>query len=412
MAHSRRDFLKGTLSLMSFSLASPLLFNQGSIFAQSAAAAGKILVVVQLDGGNDGLNTVVPYTDKTYYSLRPTLGIPESSVLKVSDKYGFNPVMTKFKSLFDQGKIAVVQNTGYPTPDLSHFRSRVIYQRADPNTQEADLQSGWLGKYADLKLAEAGNPLASVNIGQSLPKSLVGEKFLSPSIDSFVLYQFQTDAKYAGDRKNQIDTLKKNNAVDSKNLNYLFTEEASLDSLNSSESLQTGIKNYNSTVTYPNNNLGKDLQMAAQIIAGNLGAQVIHITFGGFDTHSGQKADQEQLLTAVSEGFSAFYDDLTRLNKANDVLVMAFSEFGRRPKENGSQGTDHGTAGPMFIMGNSVKGGLYGESPSLTDLDRAGNVKFNIDFRSVYSTVISDWLQTDPVAVLGGKFENIGFINK
>lgn len=416
MAHSRRDFLKGTLSLLSLSLAAPTLcFNSSKVLA-AGNSPSKILVVVELDGGNDGLNTVVPYADKAYYAARPNLGIAENTVLKVSDKVGFHPAMTKFKGLFDQKKIAVIQNVGYPNPILSHFESRAIFNRADPTTREETFQVGWLGKYGDLKL-NADNPLSVVNLGDgrgslALPKSLVGEKIIASSINSFPLYQFQTDAKYTSDRNNQINALIKSSGATSTNEDFLYIGQTGLDAVSSSESLQAGIKKYTPAVTYPNNSLGIQLQMAAQIIVGDLGAQIIHVTLGGFDTHSTQKDDHEQLLTAVSEGFDAFYQDLTRLGKADSVLVMAFSEFGRRVRENGSAGTDHGTGGPMFIMGNAVKGGLYGNSPDLNKLDSAGNVMFDIDFRSVYSTVLSDWLQTDPQTIIGNRFENIGFINK
>jgi uncharacterized protein (DUF1501 family) len=412
MAHSRRDFLKGSIGALSLSMIAPgfLFGNNGSAFAQSSSS--RILVIVQLDGGNDGLNTLVPYTDKIYYAARPTLAVPEASVLKVNDKIGFNPVMTKFKALFDQGKIAVVQNVGYPDPDLSHFRSRVIYHRADPTTQEETQQLGWLGKYADLKLSSSTNPLSVVNFGNSLPKDLVSDKVIAPSINNFSLYQFATDPKYTADRNNQIDAFKKANLIGSEDAQFKYVGDTGIDAFDSSLSLQEGIKKYTPGITYGTDELSRDLQMTAQVIAGNLGTQIFHVQMNGFDTHSQQKEEHEQLLNALSDAFSAFYNDLVRLNKANDVLVLAFSEFGRRVRENGSEGTDHGASCPMFIMGNAVKGGIYGESPSLSNLDSAGNTRFDIDFRSVYSTVLSDWLQTDPTAVLGGRFENIGFINK
>lgn len=417
MAHSRRDFLKGTLGFLSLSLAAPTLCFQSSTSFAAGNSPSKILVVVQLDGGNDGLNTVIPYTDKTYYMSRPNLAVAENTVLKVSDKVGFNPVMTKFKGLFDQKRIAVIQNVGYPNPNLSHFQSRAILNRADPTTREEVSQLGWLGKYGDLKLASTDNPLSIVNLGDgrgslALPKSLVADKVIASSINNFPLYQFQTDSKYPSDRNNQINALIKSNGATSTNDDFLYVAQTGLDAVASSESLQTGIKKYTPTIKYPENSLGIQLQMAAQVIAGDLGAQIIHVTLGGFDTHSGQKQDHEELLTAISEGFDAFYQDLVRLGKADNVLVMAFSEFGRRVRENGSAGTDHGTSGPMFIMGNNVKGGLYGNSPDLSRLDSAGNTMFDIDFRAVYSTVLSDWLESDPQSVLGSKFENLGFINK
>ncbi len=417
MAHSRRDFLKGTLSVLSLSLAAPTFCFQSSTSFGAPNSSGKVLVVVQLDGGNDGLNTVVPYSDNAYYTARPNLAIAENTVLKVSDKVGFHPSMSKFKGLFDQNRIAVIQNIGYPNPNLSHFQSRAIFNRADPATREETFQLGWLGKYGDLKLSNTDNPLSIINLGDgrgslALPKSLVGDKVIASSINSFPLYQFQTDSKYPSDRNNQINTLVKSNGATSTNDDFLYISQTGLDAVASSESLQTGIKKYTPVIKYPENGLGVQLQMAAQIIAGDLGAEIIHVTLGGFDTHSGQKSDQEELLMAISEGFDAFYQDLVRLGKADSVLVMAFSEFGRRVRENGSAGTDHGTSGPMFVMGNAVKGGLYGNSPDLVRLDSAGNTMFDIDFRAVYGTILSDWLQTDPQPILGNKFENIGFINK
>ncbi|MBL8150120.1 MAG: DUF1501 domain-containing protein [Blastocatellia bacterium] len=412
MAHSRRDFLKGSISLLSLSLASPKIFfsQSGSVFAQSGSPRN-ILVIVEMMGGNDGLNTFVPYTDQTYYSSRPTLAIPEANVLKVNERLGMNPALGKLKGLYDEGKVAIVQNTGYPQPDLSHFRSRAIYQRADPTTQEANEQLGWLGKYGDLKLATTGNPLSLVNIGdEAVPKAFVADKVNTTSISSFEAYQFQTDAKYPTDRMNQTNSFKKTNSIESSDPEFVFIGDNGIDAIESADSLQAGIKKYTPAVEYPKDRLGPRLQMAAQIIAAELGSQIIYTSYSGFDTHSSQKEDHQELLTSFSDGISAFYNDLTRLNKADNVIVMAFSEFGRRVRENGSQGTDHGAAGPMMVIGNGIKGGLYGNVPNLSKLDNAGNLIFDIDFRSVYSTIVRDWLQADPTAVVGGNFENLGFI--
>jgi uncharacterized protein (DUF1501 family) len=415
MAHSRRDFLKGSISLLTLALAGPQLGIQPIFAAPTDAASSansRILVVVQLDGGNDGLNTVVPYTDKAYYDARPSLAIPEASVLKLNDKLGFHPAMTKFKGLFDEGRLAVVQNVGYPTPDLSHFRSRVIYNRADPTTQESFEQLGWLGKYADLKLATTDNPLSVVNFGTSVPKSLVAEKVIPASILSFPLFQFATDPKYPGDRLNQTNAIKKASAAKSKEADFKFVGDTGLDAISSADMLQSGIAKYTEAVTYPNSRLGQQMKMTAQVIAADLGAEVFQVFTSGFDTHSQQRQEHQELLTDLSDSFEAFYRDMVRLGKADRVLVLAFSEFGRRVRENGSQGTDHGTAGPMFVLGNAVRGGIYGKPSNLLDLDGTSNLKFDIDFRSVYHTVITDWLQTDAREVLGNQFENLGFLNR
>lgn len=420
MAHSRRDFLKGAIGTISLSMAVPgymLSSPLSSAYAQdvlaNAAAPGKTLVVVEFDGGNDGLNTVIPYADKAYYDARPTLAIPNSSVLKVNDKLGFHPAMTKFKALFDQGHIAVVQNTGYPNPDLSHFRSRIIYQRADPTTQETIDQLGWLGKYADLELFKTNNGLAAINFGVSLNKSLAADKVIVPSISNFSLYQFNSDPKYLGDRNNQLNAFKKAGGVQSPDNQFDYVGGTGVGAVNGADTLQNGIKKYTTpNVTYIKDTLGQQLQMAAQVIAADLGTQIIYVFVGGFDTHTDQLEDQAKLLGSISDNFDAFYQDLVRLNKVNDVMLLGFSEFGRRVNENGSGGTDHGTAAPMFVLGNSVKGGFYGDIPNLTKLDSAGNLMYSTDFRSVYNTILTDWLNTDAQAILGGKFDNLGFVNK
>ncbi len=418
MSFSRRDFLKGSISALSLTLAArtlPFGLSPESVFAQASGSPDRILVVVEMIGGNDGLNTCIPYTDKLYYDYRPTLAFPEAQVLKVSDRIGLHPALAKLKEQYDQGNVAIVQNVGYPQPDLSHFRSRSIFHRADPTTQEYFDQSGWLGKYADLKLASSGNPLAVVNLGdgknsQSTPSSLVGEKYIASTINSFASFQFQTDPKYTGDRNNQINTFKKTSSIESEDAEFTQISESGLYGVESAESLQAGIKKYTPAIEYPTDSLGTQLQMAAQIIAAELGTQIIYTSYGGFDTHSTQKQEHHDLLESFSLAVDTFFRDLTRLGKAEKVVLVSFSEFGRRPRENGSLGTDHGTAGPMFVVGNNVKGGLYGELPDLTKLDNAGNLIYSTDFRAVYATLLRDWLQTDPTAVLGAQFENLGFI--
>ncbi|MCS6884190.1 MAG: DUF1501 domain-containing protein [Acidobacteriota bacterium] len=409
MTVSRRDFLKATISALSLPLAMKHLPE--SVLGQTP---DRILVVVEMMGGNDGLNTCVPYTDKLYYEYRPSLAIPEAQLLKISDRIGLHPALAKFKERFDKGNVAILQDVGYPEPDLSHFRSRSIFHRADPTTQEYFEQPGWLGKYADIKLAATNNPLSVVNLGdgknsQSAPSSLLGEKFIPSTINSFELYQFQTDSKYPADRNNKLSAFKKTNFV-TNDAEFSFIAETGVDAVESAERLQAGIKKYTPQIEYPNDSLGTQLQMAAKIIAGELGTQIIYTSYGGFDTHANQKQEHHQLLESFSLSVDAFFRDLERLGKADRVLLMSFSEFGRRPRENGSQGTDHGTAGPMFVIGNSVKGGLYGKLPNLAQLDRVGNLQYSIDFRAVYATVLRDWLQVDPTAVLGAQFENLGFI--
>jgi uncharacterized protein (DUF1501 family) len=436
MAINRRQFIKRSAGAISVSLVMPKLWL-GQAQGQSVTAANrKIFIVIQMSGGNDGLNTVAPFTDSAYLSLRPTLGFKESELKDVqgnstilgNQPFGLNPALSEIKGLYDAGKVAIVLGVGYPSANLSHFLSTDIWMTANIAGGVGD---GWLGKYADQKLLGQSS-LSAINIGGSLPKAFFAEKVVVPTISNFATYTFQTDTRFAGDRNNQINTFNSTNQRDFGPDSFAGAiAKSGVDAVGGAAQLQTAVGGYTSPVVYPSGagftnravQFAGALKMAAQIVTTIPEANLLFVQMGGFDHHSqeiGSAADQftdkkigehAELLQALSLGVKAFYDDMTAHGLADNVVMMTFSEFGRRPNENASHGSDHGTASNLFVIGNPVQGGkLYGEQPSLTDLDSARNMKFKVDFRSVYATILDKWLGADSRSILGGQFGDVGFL--
>jgi len=413
MPISRRDFLLRTSGFVTVSAMVPRWAVKGaSLFEESvgAEAAARTLVVLELAGGNDDLNTVIPYTDNLYAQLRSRIGIPAGSVLQLNAQLGLNPVMTGVKSLWDRNRVAVVENVGYPNSSLSHFAARDVWHTADP---QLAVRNGWLGRWADRYIAGNGNPLACTAISQSLPQTLLADNVGVPSFVNLVSYQYQTDGAYPGDRNNQIRTFLTQNGTEYEIVNSADTlSQVGEDAISSSNLLQTVGAGYVAGGTYPAGTLGAGLLLIAQIINANLGARILYITFGGFDNHATQNVDHDPLLTTVSNGIKALFDDLDAHGKSHDVLLMTWSEFGRRAQDNGSNGTDHGTMGAHFVVGDAVTPGIYGGVPSLTNLDSNGNRRMVNDFRSYYGTILQDWLGADSAAILGPGYPNMGFLNR
>ena len=412
MPMNRREFLfrgagVATLTAMvpRFAIAGTRMFEESV-----AAAAGPILVVVELAGGNDGLNTVVPYTDPLYSgTLRRTIGVPAASVLDLDGTLGLNPVMTGLKALWDAGRVAVIEGVSYPNPNLSHFTSRDIWHTADP---QLALRNGWLGRYADRALAGLDNPLIGCAISQSLPRTLLADNVVFPSFTSLAAYSYATDGSVSSDASNQQNAFVAQNSVphEVENRNDAI-EGISRDAAASSTSLQKVATGYVAKATYPNNSLASALKLCAEIIVGDLGTQILYVSYGGFDNHSAQKTTHDNLLQGVSDSIKAFFDDLGAQGKSSNVLLMTWSEFGRRAAENGSAGTDHGTAGVHFVVGDAAARGVYGIPPQLSKLDSNGNLPWQIDFRSYYGTVLSSFLKVpDVAAVLGTGYPNLGCI--
>jgi uncharacterized protein (DUF1501 family) len=370
----------------------------------------RILVVLQLSGGNDGINTLIPFTDPNYAMLRPTLGVATSDVLRLTDSVGLNPNLAKLKALYDQGKMAVVQGVGYPNPNRSHFRSMDIWHSAHPESFE---RSGWLGRYVSACQCAQDNALPAISVGDQLNTMFWTDTTLVPAVASIGAFSFLTDTKYKNDRTFQMQTLQ-NIYTQAGNWSAYegLIRRGTLQALAGSDELQKVAATSQTPVKYPaNNGLANQLKMVAQVVAGNLGTRLFSVSMGGFDTHANQKVNQDKLLGQLGDAVDAFMQDLANMKRQDDVTIMTFSEFGRRVKQNGSNGTDHGTAEPMFIIGNAVQGGMYGTYPSLNDLDNNGDLKFNADFRSVYAGILRDVVGADPSPILSGSYDPINVIH-
>ena len=413
MPMDRREFFFRGIGVATVSAMVPrFAVAWARVFEESLepGASGRVLVVVELSGGNDGLNTVVPYTDSLYTNTyRKNIGVPASAVLDLNGSLGFNPVMTGLKALWDGGRVSVIEGVSYPNPNLSHFTSRDIWHTADPVLAQ---RRGWLGRYADLNLAGSANPLTGCAISQSLPRTLLADKVVFPSFTNLASYAYATDGSYPQDANNQLNAFVSENAIEHEipTRNELI-EEISRDAASSAATLKQVASTYVAKATYPGNSLTNALRLCAELIVGDIGTRILYVTYGGFDNHSTQKAAHDNLLKAVSDSIKAFFDDLDAQGKSSSVLLMTWSEFGRRVQENSSLGTDHGTAGVHFVVGNATVKGIYGPAPQLNALDRNGNLPWQTDFRSYYGTILKNWLKADSDAVLGPGYPNMGFVN-
>ena len=409
MQNSRRDFLQqlGAAGLVSLSGLPPAFLSRA--VAADTNQSEQILVLIQLAGGNDGLNTVIPYTDEVYYRNRPSLGIGRGQVLKLNSELGLHPGMTGMKELFDENLLAVVQGIGYPNPDRSHFRSMDIWQSARPESD--DTRDGWIGRAMDVSLGTRGSTkLPAIAIGtENLPLSLLSQRISIPTIRDPKRYQLNTPGK-APDRKSflkLVETATKAPAPDGSELEFVRATQSA--AVTSAEALKSVSAGYKAASPYPENGLGQRLKTVAQMIASDFGPKVYFVSHGGFDTHSQQENAHATLLTELSSAVTAFTRDLQGHKLADKVLTVTFSEFGRRVKENGSLGTDHGAASQMFAISPKVKAGIHGDHPSLTDLDD-GDLKFHTDFRSIYASVLENWMKVDSRKVLGNQFKTVPFV--
>jgi uncharacterized protein (DUF1501 family) len=303
--------------------------------------------------------------------------------------------------LFDQKQLAVVQGVGYPNPNRSHFQSMQIWQTASPDSSQ---QTGWLGRYDEANLQR--QRLGALNFGEQLPRTFWTDHTVVPSIGSLSNYQFLTDPKAPDDKQAQIDAINKIfNSPVGRDAAEFFRQSA-VDAFQTAAELKSAVAGTKSTAQYPGTALGRQLQLVGQLIGSKLGTRIYYVSMGGFDTHSGEKSTHDRLMQQFNDGLDAFVKDLQAQGTFGSTAIMTFSEFGRRVKENGSGGTDHGTAEPVFLLGGGLQGGLYGSYPSMSDLD-VGDLKFTTDFRSVYGTLVSDWLGADPGPVVGGSFSKL-----
>jgi uncharacterized protein (DUF1501 family) len=387
---SRRDFVKQA-TLISLAPSVPAFLAQ-TARAASPSHDDRILVVIELDGGNDGLNTVIPYADENYARLRPKLAIAKNKVRRLNDAVGLNPAMRDASELFHDGRLAIVQGVGYPNPNKSHDVSKSIWETArfDP----ADHASyGWIGRALDDRPTANTSGAASVLIGpESVPVALRGRKSVAASLASL-------DDMVLGDTCNKSD---KSTAASDDPL-LAFVQRSTLDAVVTADRIQRSAKARPDAVTPPENDLAKRLALIARLIQSDFGARVYYAVHTGYDTHVYQRDTHERLLRELAESLRSFLDELKRTKLDDRVAVMTFSEFGRRADENASEGTDHGTAAPLFVAGAKVKAGLHGTAPNLAKL-KGGDLVATIDFRQVYQAVLANWLQLPAQAPLGGEF--------
>jgi uncharacterized protein (DUF1501 family) len=412
---SRRSFISKSLGIAVLGGTLPS-FLRTAAFAQPLPALGtsidpgNVLVVIQMAGGNDGLNTIVPYSDDAYHRVRPAIGVAETRVLKIDDRIGLNPVMTGLDDLFKEGRVAIVQGVGYPNPNRSHFEATQIWETASP---ENAATNGWLGRYLDKTVhqhaANAIDPeelFAAVALGDTVPTALIAQHVDVPAIGGLNAFGYNTGKDASS--KSTADVLY-DGAKPGQSPYLALLQATARNALHGGDLLHAKIAGYKSAVTYPKDGFSQQLELAAQIIGSNVGTRIVFVSIGSFDTHAGQRAQQDRLLGYLSQGLRAFYTDLAAHGLADKVMAMTFSEFGRRVQQNASNGTDHGTAMPLFIVGGGVKGGVYGEHPSLTDLDH-GDLTYAIDFRSVYATVLERWLGHDTTGIIAGSYDTVAFV--
>ncbi len=433
---TRRSFLRTSLLGAAASWTLPTFINStfNVLHAEAADSAtqivtgidGPILVVLQQAGGNDGLNMLPPWADDAYHRARPTLAHAADKILKLDGYCGLHPALSPLKALYDQGNMAVVQGVGYPNPNRSHFRSTEIWQTAADSNR--NMPYGWLGQYFD-HCCQGAPATVGVSIGGQTPQAFnsahpTGVSFANPeqyrwidhnspqvsgvSADAFFRQMSQPDDTSSG---SSIGSINAGGAAHASNLSSLdFLERTTLDAQVSSDKVLEIARKTQSKASYPNNKLADSLSLVARMIAGGLPTRVYYVSHGGYDTHQKQAGTHERLMAEFGSALGAFCADLKAQGNFNRVMVMTFSEFGRRTAENASGGTDHGAAAPMFMFGGGVKPGVYGKYPSLTQLTEGGDLAFSTDFRSVYATALERWLKVSSADVLGRRFPVMGMV--
>jgi len=436
---TRREFLRTSVLGGAFSWTVPA-FLANTFSALQADAADRatqidtgrdsnILVILQMAGGNDGLNTVVPYNNDHYHRARPKIGLPEKRILKLNDEIALHESLAGFKDLHDAGELSIVQGVGYPNPNRSHFVSTDIWQTAaDSDKIES---SGWLGRYFD-NTCSGCDPTVAVNIGRQMPRAFQAKHPVGVSLESPQSYRFisrekgrtgemteesyrklnEPDSEMVENPENAGGTIGAiHGSVQAPGSALDFLERTALDAQVSSDKIRAIASRVENQSTYPSSQLGNSLKLVAKLIGGGLATRVFYVSQGGYDTHTNQSGTHERLLKDLGDSVKSFVTDLKAQRNLPRVLLMTFSEFGRRVAENASGGTDHGAAAPMFVIGDKVKAGLFGKYPSLAPSDLfQGDLKFNVDFRSVYAGVLENWLKTKSAPILGRQFSPLQIV--
>ena len=369
----------------------------------TTANGDRNLVIVQMSGGNDYLNTLVPYDNGLYYDSRPEIAIDPDSVIKIDDQVGFRPGLEPIKRLWDEGKVAIINGIGYPNPNRSHFRSMDVWHTA---LAEEVGTEGWLGRAIRDIDPNGENVLAGVNFGRGLPRAMGCPGVPVASVGNLETYGLFPDMQDQALREYALETFgKMYGGAEGKDAVMGFLGQTGLDALRGADILRTAPGMYESTVEYAANPMAQSLKSAAQVMFADFGTRVYFTQHGSFDTHSGELFKHEMLWNEVAPAVGDFYDDLVEHGRNEDTVMFLYSEFGRRIKDNGS-GTDHGSGGMAMLIGDSVKGGMYGEYPSLADDDQLeGDLHYNNDFRSTYTSVLEQWLSLDAAPIVNGRYE-------
>jgi uncharacterized protein (DUF1501 family) len=413
MPITRREFVRGGVAAFTVTFAAPAFLTD---IARAQGRTRRNLVVLYLSGGNDALSTLIPYTDAQYYARRPSIAVPAANVLQIGsdvagNALGLHPRLTGLRTIFNAGRLALIQRTGYENSSRSHFEGTDIWSSADPRVPQGN---GWLGRYLDT-LPSPVDPLTAWSTAGTIPRTLFSNRVAVPAIPSVNGYAFQTpntgnEVLFARDSAQRIAS---HVPVDQPHLAFVNgTAQAAFATLDRVTSVGT----YVSSLVYPNNGFALALRTIAGAMVKGVGTRVFWVQTGGYDTHAAQAPNQNNgaynsLMATLNDGLFAFYQDLLNQGLLGDTLVLQFSEFGRRINENGSQGTDHGAGSVMMAMGGGVRGGIYGTAPKLNPspdnptLENSGNdVHYETDFRSVYAKVIDSWLGGDSASILGGNF--------
>ena len=376
----------------------------------ASATQNRSLVVIELTGGNDCLNTVVPYTDELYYDFRPHIHHAQEDLIRLDDELALNPRMGPIKRLWDEGDVAVVNGIGYPNPNRSHFRAMDIWHTAEPTKVIAE---GWLARAIRDLDPKGENVLTGLNLGRGLPRALACKGVSVASVGNLETYGLFPDVQEQTAREQTLYTFSRMyGGAEGRDVVSEFIGQTGSDALKGADVLRTAPEMYSSSVEYAANPLAQSLRDAAQVMFADLGTRIFYAQHGSFDTHGGELRVHNKLWTEVSEAIGDFMDDLREHDRADDTLILVFSEFGRRIRDNGS-GTDHGSGGVAFCIGGSVEGGLYGDYPSLKEPDQLeGDLHFNNDFRSTYSTILDRWLGLDAPPIVNGTFDQFDFVGR
>ena len=369
-----------------------------------------VLVVLQLSGGNDGLNTIIPYTNPLYNDNRPAVRVPDDQVLQINDTVGFNPAMAPMKRLYDEGKLAIIQGIGYPSTSRSHFRSMDIWHTCEP---EKVGDEGWLGRAISELDPTKENVLTGVNFGRGLPRAMVAPGVPVASVGNLESYGVLTGIEIEEQRAKALDVFSRvYSPMIGQGPVLDYFAHTGLDALKGADILSTAPESYSSTIEYGSDSVAQYMRNIAQVHLANLGTRVMYTTapYNSFDTHAGELANHTKLWSETSNAVADFYDDLKEHNAGDNVVLLVFTEFGRRVHDNGS-GTDHGAGGVAFVIGDAVKGGLYGEYPSLeANKLNEGDLAFNNDFRGLYATLLEKWMGLDSKPIINGSFEQMAYL--